>query len=201
MAIGNAIELGAKRLFGADKVHLSLLSTDDDPRAIAPSKENFTKAFAEARKAKPGDILIVYLAGHGITLQRGTDTYCYLTQEARTTDTSVLSDPEVRKQQTITSEELMEWIKQIPTLKQAVMLDTCAAGAAQGQLTLAVLRDASGDAIRAIERAKDRTGSHILMGSAADAVSYEASQYGQGLLTYALLKGMKGPALNNDEQR
>jgi hypothetical protein len=60
-------------------------------------------------------------------------------------------------------------------------------------------REASGDAIRAIDRAKDRTGSYILMGSAADAVSYEASQYGQGLLTYALLKGMKGAALNNDE--
>ena len=30
-------------------------------------------------------------------------------------------------------------------------------------------------------------------------VSYEASRYGQGLLTYALLKGMKGAALRNDE--
>ena len=28
------------------------------------------------------------------------------------------------------------------------------------------------------------------MGSAADRVSYEASKYGQGLLTYALLDGM-----------
>jgi len=66
-------------------------------------------------------------------------------------------------------------------------------------LKLMDVRATSGDAIRAMERAKDRTGSYILMGSAADAVSYEASQYGHGLLTYALLKGMKGPALNNDE--
>jgi WD40 repeat protein len=197
--IANVIELGAKRLFGADKVHLALLSTANDRRAIAPTKENFTQAFTKARQARPTDILIVYLAGHGITLQRGTDTYCYLTQEARTTDTAVLSDPEVRKQETITSEELVEWIKEIPALKQAVMLDTCAAGAAEGQLKLVDKREASGDAIRAIDRAKDRTGSHILMGSAADAVSYETSQYGQGLLTYALLKGMKGPALSNDE--
>ncbi|MGH9883231.1 MAG: caspase family protein, partial [Pyrinomonadaceae bacterium] len=197
--IANAIELGAKRLFGADKVHMKLLSTVDDRRALAPTKENFSKAFAAARQAKPTDILIVYLAGHGITLQRGTDTYCYLTQDARTTDTAKLSDPAVLKQTTITSEELVEWIKQIPALKQVIMLDTCAAGAAQGQLKLVDTREASGDAIRAIDRAKDRTGSHILMGSAADAVSYEASRYGQGLLTYALLKGMKGPALRNDE--
>lgn len=36
------------------------------------------------------------------------------------------------------------------------------------------------------------------MGSAADAVSYEASRYGQGLLTYALLQGMQGRALEED---
>jgi len=203
--IANAIELGAQRLFGAKKVHLTLLSTADDRRAIAPTKENFTKAFAAARQARPTDILIVYLAGHGITVQRGitlqrsSDTYCYLTQEARDTDTTALSDPTVLKRTTITSEELVEWIKEIPALKQAVMLDTCAAGAAQGQLKLMDKREASGDAIRAIDRAKDRTGSHILMGSAADAISYEASQYSHGLLTYALLKGMKGPALSNDE--
>ena len=43
----------------------------------------------------------------------------------------------------------------------------------------------------------DRTGSHFLMGSAADKESFETSQYGQGLLTYALLKGIKGEALND----
>lgn len=197
--MANAIELGARRLFGAERVHLTLLSTDTDPRAIAPTKDNFTRAFKSARQAKSSDILIVYLAGHGITLSRGSDTYCYLTKEARTTDSAVLSDSAVRGQQTITSEELVEWIKQIPALKQVVMLDTCAAGSAQAQLKLIDKREASGDAIRAIDRAKDRTGSFILMGSAADAVSYEASQYGQGLLTYALLKGMKGGALRNDE--
>ncbi len=197
--IANAIELGAKRLFGADKVHLTLLTTADDPRAVSPTKENFTKAFEAARKAKPTDILIVYLAGHGITLQRGSDTYCYLTEEARTTDTAVLSDSEVRRREAVTSEELVEWIKQIPALKQVVMLDTCAAGAAETQLKLVDKRELSGDAIRAIDRTKDRTGSYILLGSAADAVSYEASQYGQGIMTYALLKGMKGAALRNDE--
>ncbi len=38
---------------------------------------------------------------------------------------------------------------------------------------------------------------YILSGSAADAVSYEASVYGQGLLTYSLLFGMKGASLRD----
>ena len=39
----------------------------------------------------------------------------------------------------------------------------------------------------------------VSMGSTADAVSYEASQYEQGLLTYSLLEGMKGTALRKDQ--
>jgi hypothetical protein len=41
---------------------------------------------------------------------------------------------------------------------------------------------------------QDRTGMFILSGSASDKVSFEASEYGQGLLTYALLQGMLGVA-------
>ena len=39
----------------------------------------------------------------------------------------------------------------------------------------------------------------VLAGSAADAVSYEASRYGQGLLTYSLLMGMKGASLRDGD--
>ena len=84
-------------------------------------------------------------------------------------------------------------------LKQVVILDTCAAGAAFGDMVkLAEKRDLSTDQIRAIELLKDSTGSWILMGSAADAVSYEANRYAQGLLTYALLQGMQGAALEEE---
>ena len=55
-------------------------------------------------------------------------------------------------------------------------------------------RDVPGSQVRALERVKDRNGLHLLAGAAADASSYEASRYGQGLLTYSLLLGMTGPA-------
>ena len=192
--MATAVALGAKKLFGAEKVHLTLLSTSEHGGAIPPTKANFAKAFAVARKAKPGDILIVYLAGHGVALSGEADSYAYLTAEARTLE---LTDPAVRVQTAITSEELTEWTKRIPALKQVMVLDTCAAGAAAAKLV--EKRAISGSQVRAIERLKDRTGFHVLMGSAADAVSYEATQYGQGILTYALLQGMKGAALRESE--
>jgi len=192
-----ALEIGSKKLFGAEKVHIKLLTTNSTDTTLRPTKENFRKAFEEFRKAKPTDILIVYLAGHGVTLQRGSDLYLYLTQEARTTDKSVLSDESLRRSLSVSSEELVEWIKLVPALKQAMILDTCAAGAAVVKLT--EKREISGDAIRAIDRLKDRTNFYVLMGSSADAVSYEASQYGQGLLTYSLLSAMKGAKLREGQ--
>ena len=59
-------------------------------------------------------------------------------------------------------------------------------------------RDVPSSQIRALERLKDRTGVYVLAGSASDAVSYEASRYGQGLLTYSLLLGMRGAALREE---
>jgi hypothetical protein len=81
-------------------------------------------------------------------------------------------------------------------LQQVLILDTCAAGQASAELfKLADRREISADQKRAIELLKDSAGSHILMGAAADKVSYESSRYAEGLLTYALLAGMRGEAL------
>ncbi|MGH8583113.1 MAG: caspase family protein, partial [Gammaproteobacteria bacterium] len=192
--VAKALQIGAKRLFGAEKVHLSLLRTTSDTQTLSPTKANFRRAFEEARKAAPTDILVVYLAGHGVVLRGEHDLYGYLTKEARSTD---LSDPAVRGQVAITSEELVEWTKAIPALKQVMVLDTCGAGAAADKLV--EKREIPADQIRAMERMKDRTGFHILAGSAADKVSYEASRYGQGLLTYTLLQGLRGAALRDGE--
>ena len=194
----HALSRAAKNLFGADNVHLTLLETGTLP----PTKASLQKAFEAARKAKPGDIFVVYLAGHGVALPGPSDSsgshdlYCYLTQDATTGSPAALSaDTQLRLATTVSSEELTNWIKQIPAQKQVMVLDTCAAGAAAALLT--AKRDIPSDQKRAIERLKDRTGFYVLMGCAADAASYETSQYRQGLLTYSLLKGMKGASLRD----
>lgn len=204
-----ALRAGAKSLFGADKVDITVLSTTGREGTAWPSKRNFVDAFAGvAKKAKPEDVLVIYLAGHGVSAGIGTDSYYYLTQEAQSASNESLSNPDVRDATAVSSTELttwltkMEWVKGekgLKPLKQVLILDTCAAGSIAGQVSLMTRRDLPGDQIRAIERLKDRTGFHILMGSAADAVSYEATQYGQGLLTYALLQAMRGARLREGE--
>jgi WD40 repeat protein/uncharacterized caspase-like protein len=202
-----ALEIGATKLLSQDKVHIRLLVSDKnenkklltgpDSSELSPSKENFRKVFAEfAGKAKQNDTLVVYLSGHGVALARqGGDSYLYLSEEAYTTDSTALSEEKIRTAITVSSEELVQWIKEIPTLKKALVLDTCAAGAAAESLL--AKKDIPSDQIRALERLKDRTGFFVLMGSAADKVSYETTTYRQGLLTYSLLEALKGAKLHS----
>jgi hypothetical protein len=203
-----AISLGADRLFGVDKVRLHLLSDYRDPSptssaggsadtlgAQAPSRDNLQSAFAQvAQEAKPGDILVVFLAGHGVMSAGADGDYYYLTNDAQGLD---LTDPSVRKLWGVSSAELTDWIKQIHANKQMMVLDTCASGGALEKLTLK--RAVPSSQIIALDRLKDRTGFYVLAGAAADRVSYETTRFGQGLLTRALLTGIKGAALRDGE--
>jgi uncharacterized caspase-like protein len=78
-----------------------------------------------------------------------------------------------------------------------MIIDACGSGKAVENLVSS--RDIEPSQRKAIDRMKDRTGMFILSGCAADAYSYESSQYGHGILTYTLLQGMKGAALNQEE--
>ena len=89
----------------------------------------------------------------------------------------------------ISSRLLSETINTIPARKTALILDTCAAGAAIATLT--GQRSVPSDQVRLLEDLKDRTGFYVLAGCAADRQSYEASRYGQGLLTWSLLTGIR----------
>ena len=186
-----ALTIGAEKLFGVNRVNVKLLTTEGGIGAIRPVKKAFIQAFEQLKDAKPWDVLVIYLAGHGLSIK---DEYYYLTAEAGTID---LVDPEIVQQLMISGSELTQWLKQTPIQKQVMLLDTCAAGSIANSFS--ETREISSGQIRAIERMKDRTGLHVLMGSAANAVSYEATHFEQGLMTYALLQGIKGAALKENK--
>ncbi|MDA9206945.1 caspase family protein [Crocinitomicaceae bacterium] len=193
-AISKAVSLGAQNLF-KDRSHVYTLTSDSDKR---PTKENLKAVFDEiAAKAHSEDIILLYLAGHGISTSGDQGDFYFLTADAMSSNQEAYRDEQIRKETTISTNEWVEWLKEIPALKQVMILDACGSGKAVDNLI--AMRDIDPSQIKAIDRMKDRTGMYIISGCAADAVSYEASQYGQGLLTYALLQGMKGAALKEDQ--
>lgn len=189
-----ALESGAQRLFGTEKVHLTTLTTDAKSPNLQPTRDNLRLAIQELAKARPIDVVVVYLAGHGITHGGQDGDYYFLTQQASSFG---LDDPAVRSAVAVSSNELTELIKLTPANKQVLILDTCGAGRVLERITEARVVPSSQN--RALDRMKERMGLFILAGSAADAVSYETSAYGHGLLTYSLLEGMRGAALRDDE--
>ncbi|MEM8894768.1 MAG: caspase family protein, partial [Bacteroidota bacterium] len=194
VSFSSTLELSAKNLLGTNSTNFTILTTDD--KANWPSKENIKKAYESvAKAAKPYDAIVLYFAGHGTNYGGVEEDFYYLTADAANGN---LKDPAIRESVAISSNELTEWIKSIPALKQVLIFDACHSGQfAEDLLAKRELRNAS--EVKSLERMKDRTGMYILSGSAADAVSYEASVYGQGLLTYALLFGMKGASLREDK--
>ncbi len=157
------------------------------------SKANIQKTLQSIQqRAKAEDVLLVYLSGHGLAFGNGDrEQFYYLTHDVANTD--MIMDADLRERYTIPSSELTGWINEIPALKQVLIIDACNSGQAVEDLSSGT-RNLNASQIRALDRMKDRTGMFILSGSAADKVSFEASEYGQGLLTYALLQGILGLA-------
>lgn len=201
-AIAGAITAAGKELFG-EGVQVQLLTTANPGENTTPSKisskTNIKKAFETlAGQAQATDVLLLYFSGHGITYGEAEKAqFYYLTKDVASED---LSDPEVRANFTISSDELTDWIKSIPALKQVLILDACNSGKIVESLAAIGQKDLNPSQVRALDRMKDRTGMFILTGSAANKVSYEAGQFGQGLLTYSLLEGMSGLALGPEKR-
>ncbi|MBX2802083.1 MAG: caspase family protein [Myxococcales bacterium] len=194
--LSNALRLAGHHGFAKPNTHVRVLTTSGGER---PSHTALTDAFRWLEASEPHDTVIVFLAGHGVAMAdpaRGVDDYFYLLPDARSLDD--VRDPQLRALRAWSGTQLADALSQVGALKRVVILDTCAAGRAH--TSLLAQRDLSSDAIRAHARARERTGAWLLAGAAADQVSYEASRYGQGVLTYTLLDGMRGPAVDGANQ-
>ena len=198
----HAVGLAGKSLFEG-RLDMTLLTTApvSAPKEIpdlsvgVPTKQSIRSAFARiSALARPQDTVLVFMAGHGVVAQSGQEgVYCYLTSDATGGNMSV---PEIRSMQSVSTEELVQWmvpkageVGGIHAQRRVLILDTCAAG--EMAKNLADKRSTSSEARKTMSMFAGASGFWVLAGSAADSVSYESSQFGQGILTYSLLLGMK----------
>ncbi|MFY0686917.1 MAG: caspase family protein [Cyclobacteriaceae bacterium] len=193
----DALKLSAVNEYGPERTDIRLLTTNNPAPGMMPTKENITRQFAEiATKAKARDLLVVYFSGHGVNHGQDVKDFYYLTM---LTPDGVLTDSTTRAKVAISSSEMTQLITQVPALKQVMIIDACHSGRLASQLTNpGELAHMPASQTKALEEIKDRTGLYVIAGSEADAVSYEASLFEQGLLTYSILFGMKGAALKEN---
>lgn len=192
IAMDSALKIVGKALF-EDRFHSKLLTSDAKIAANISTKATIEAAFKEfTAQATAIDVLVVYFSGHGLTYGSAEKSqFYYLTKDIASTD---LSDDVKRENFTVSSEDLTSWFNAMPAKKQVMILDACNSGKVVEAFSNVGARALNPSQVKAFDRMKDRTGMFILTGAAADKVSFEASQYGQGLLTYSLLQGMSGIA-------
>ena len=193
-----ALTASAKKLLNTDgKQHvITSLFTTEKGNLNAPFKNAIQKRLEEiAASSKAEDILVIFFAGHGALLS-GQKNFYMLTAEA-----SSLELNGVEKEVAISTDELNGWMRNIKANKQVLILDACNSGQANANAQeLITKRDMPADQVRALENLKDKTGTFILSASASGQPAYEASQFGQGLLTYSLLSAIKlGNGLKDDK--
>lgn len=152
----------------------------DGQATKAGIKEAFKKV---AGLPRPQDTLLVFLAGHGTMLGQ---RYYFVPHDLRKQAERL--DDDIR-QQGLPADELSDYLGASPALKRILILDTCASGGALG----VVLKGRSGFDLRgAIERLSRAQGIFTIAASSASEQAQESKELGHGVLSYALLAGLKG---------
>jgi len=152
------------------------------------TKENVFAKFKEiSTKAKPNDVFMFYIAGHG-TVDAKTSTYFYLPYDFRYT-----KENSVRKKG-ISQKDFTQALSKIPALKSLVLIDTCNSGGFTDTPTNRGMLEKL--AINKLTRA---TGRSTIMASSKDQVALEGYQ-GHGVFTYTLIEALKGKGYGVDKQ-
>jgi hypothetical protein len=198
MAFGNALKLGASRLFGAGNVRIRILATGE--KENEPTHARILQEFDSLARAKPEDIIVVYLSGHGVNHGGQDGLFYYLTMEADGNDATYLNDPQIKKSRALSSQDFADCLNRIASRKKVLILDACSSGQAANDLLASLAKEIPSSQKRALEFTQEATGSYIIASSATHSASFESTRYGHGLMTYALLKGMRGAELEKIEE-
>jgi len=143
------------------------------------TKENILSKL-DALQTDPQDVVIIYLAGHGISIK---DNWYFIPHDVIHPE----EDPEVMEKG-ISSLELADKIRNIQALKKLVLIDACKSGT----ILLAFARGL--EERRALAQLARATGIHVMAASTKDQYASEVKDLGHGVFTYTLLEGLDGKA-------
>jgi len=176
-AIAGFFSRQGNKLFGAVKT--AMLFDKDATQA------GIRKALDElAERARPEDVVLLYMAGHGVGL--GQQFY-FLPHEMR----KELDEQAPIRKYGIPATVLGDALRRIPALKQVLILDTCQSGTALPILAKAVMFRGMGLAEQKATKMLARSnGVYLIAAATKQQYALEVPELGHGVLTYALLRGL-----------
>lgn len=141
------------------------------------TKDGILAAIRQLREAPPRDVVVIYMAGHGVSV--GDDWY-YIPYEVDKPD-----KPEQLKGHGLSSSELKAEIEALQAKRTFLLLDTCHSGTA-----VSPLKDYSG--LKALRLLAGDVGTHVLAATDRDQYAVELEKLGHGIFTYVLLDALNG---------
>jgi uncharacterized caspase-like protein len=168
-----AFESQKGRLFRDIK---SLIITDNS--SVKPTCENIIDNIDYLSKAGANDIVVLFIAGHGMNDEKGE--YYFLP-----CDTVITDDGSIKKSKAI-SWMVIKNVLDIPA-KKLIFVDTCHAEGASGKKTRAV------DNNRLVKELQEAN-AVIFTSSRGKELSQEANEWKHGAFTYAIIEGLNGKA-------
>ena len=172
------------RLFNSADV-ITLFNKD----ATGPNIRQALEQLAERTRRE--DVVIVYLAGHGVGLG---EQFYFLPHEMH----AEMDDEAAIRKYGIPATVLGDALLGMKALKQILILDTCESEGALPLLAKAVMfrtRGLGSGEEKAMKMLARSEGVYLIAASTRQQYAYEVPELGHGVLTYALLSGLgeKGP--------
>ncbi|MAX36069.1 MAG: hypothetical protein CME33_05840 [Gimesia sp.] len=137
-----------------------------------------------AKRVKPEDTFMFFVSSHGaMSGQR----YFVIPHEFHTSAGRTLSED--LNNQGVAGDELGDLIRQIPAKQRVLIFDTCRSG---GSLTFAKSRPDTFQIQGFFGKLESKAGSFTIAACSANQDAQENAELGHGVLTYALLAGLRG---------
>jgi hypothetical protein len=160
------------------------------------TKENIIKGFNQIiTKAKPEDVFVFFYAGHGSLDEEhkdadGDSPFYFVPTDV----TKIYGDPEQLQKKGLSANELRQYLTQIRSTKQLVLMDACHSG---GALKSINVRAAASDE-KAIFQLARSSGVVTIASSGSKQFATEFDILKHGVFTYVLLEALNGKADNGD---
>lgn len=157
------------------------------------TKENITTGFkAMIARAKPEDVFMFYYAGHG-TLDEDNNEEYYLVP---TDITKLYGDPAQLHARGISATDIKNFLTQIKSQKQIILMDACHSGGAVKSFST---RGVATDEKAMVQLARS-SGVVMIASSGTKQLATEFEALKHGVFTYALLEALDGKADNGDRK-
>lgn len=103
--MSNGLQLAATALLKPNSVTVTPLITPPDGPAQT-NKASIIAALKAAQTLRPQDVFVLYMLGHGVNYSGQDGDFYYLTAGATAADAIYLTDPAIRQQFTLSSQEI-----------------------------------------------------------------------------------------------